>query len=141
MRQPVGHAAGGVEVAHLGQHLVGRQEVRGDEAAQVVADAVLVGRDDGGVRNRQPERVAKQRHHGKPVGHGADHGGFGKGGDVAPCGVARRHRRGQRIQAGRAHQQAQRQPFHAGGVARAPQQRVRHLHAAPPGFCACGQRT
>ena len=40
----------------------------------VVADAVLVAGDDGRVRNRQPQRPAKQRHHREPVRQRAHRG-------------------------------------------------------------------
>ena len=52
--------------------------------ARLRADAVLVGRDDRGVRNRQAERMAEQRDHREPVGDRADHRGLGEGRDVAP---------------------------------------------------------
>ena len=54
------------------------QEVVAEKERKRVADPVLVSRDDGRVRDWQAERMAKQRRDGEPVGHAADHRGFGK---------------------------------------------------------------
>ncbi len=84
MAQPASQARGEVQLLQLGQHQRRGEEMGGDEARQVAADARLAARDDRRVRDRQAERVTEQRGDGEPVGDRADHGGFGEGGDIAP---------------------------------------------------------
>ena len=68
-----------------------------DELGQAVGDAVFGFRNDGGVRDLQPQRMPKQRHHGKPVGNGTDGGGLANRPQPAPAALA-------------AHEVRQRQP-------------------------------
>ena len=82
--EPGRHVRGEVDLAQLLLDRLGRQEVGLDEAAEIVGDALMVARDDGGVRNRQAERPAEQRHHGIPVGQPAHRRGGREGGDIAP---------------------------------------------------------
>ena len=72
-----------IDLAQLG--LDGRrfEEMHLDEFAELVGDAVLIALDDRGVRDRQAQRPAKQRHHRVPVGEAADGGGFREGRDEA----------------------------------------------------------
>ena len=114
--QPGRHAAGGIKFAHLGQHLFGGQKVLGNEVGQVAANAVFVLGNDRGVRNRQAQRVAEQRHHGKPVGNGTHHRRLGKGGHPGPDGVACELPLRQQLQRGGGQQQTQRQRLHAAEV-------------------------
>ncbi len=109
--QPVGQPRSRVELLQLRQHLRGAQEVVADEAREVGADAVLVGRDDRGVRNGQAERMPKQRDHREPVGDGADHRGLGKSRDVAEPRMARLEGFGQRVQQRGGDEQAERDAF------------------------------
>jgi hypothetical protein len=52
--------AGDVDVAHPPRDHRRDQEILLEEAGERLADAVLVARDDRGVRDRQAERVAEQ---------------------------------------------------------------------------------
>ena len=81
--QPVGDQRGEIDLVQLFAHRFRRQEIHLDEAAEIVGDAVLVLRDDRGVRDRQAERPPEQRHHRIPVGEAADGRGLGEGGDEA----------------------------------------------------------
>ena len=55
------------------------EDVVGDEAAERPAEPRLLRRDDGGVRDRQAERMAEQRGDREPVGDAADEPGLGRG--------------------------------------------------------------
>ena len=66
------------------RHDLGGQEIGAQECRHAVGDAILVGRDDRGVRDRQAQRMAEQRGYRKPVGQSADHRRLGKGGKIAP---------------------------------------------------------
>ncbi len=81
--QPVGNERAEIDLAQLGLDRCSFEKMHLDEFAELVGDAVLVALDDRGVRDRQTQRPAKQRHHGVPVGEAADGGGFGKGRDEA----------------------------------------------------------
>ena len=70
----------------------GNQEILLEEVGERLADAVLVARDDRGVRDRQAERVAEQGGDREPVGEAADHRRFGEGLDVGEPGIARLER-------------------------------------------------
>ena len=59
------------------------QEVLPDEVAEAVAEHVLLGRDDRGVRDRQAQRATEQRRDREPVGQRADHAGLGRRPHVA----------------------------------------------------------
>ena len=59
--------------------LVGGEHVGGDEAAEGGAETLLLVRDDGGVRDRDAERMAEQRGDREPVGDAADEAGLGGG--------------------------------------------------------------
>ena len=63
---------------HAG-NLVRRDDMGRDEPPQRAAEPVLLARDDGGVRDRQAERVAEQRGDREPVGDAADEPGLGGG--------------------------------------------------------------
>ena len=60
------------------------EEVGLDELAERFTDLVFAGRDDRRMRNRQPERVAKQCRHSEPVGQPAHHRCFCTCFDIAP---------------------------------------------------------
>ena len=79
-----------------------------------VADAVLVARDDRGVRDRQAERVAEQRGDREPVGEAADHGRLGECLDPAERGVGGFEQSGYPEQGGHHHQQAGGGRLHSG---------------------------
>src|SRR3546814_18984109 len=71
-----------VDVLHLARDQPRQQEIGEQEARERVADPVLVARDDRGVRDRQPHRMAKQRGEdrksgveGKSETESVDHGG------------------------------------------------------------------
>ncbi len=70
------------------------EKVHLDELAELVGDAVLIGLDDRGMRDRQAQRPAKQGHHRVPVGEAADGGGFGEGRDEAEDRMQVRHHPG-----------------------------------------------
>lgn len=59
--------------------------------AEALASLVLLSRDDRGVRDLQPQRMAEEGGDGEPVGQRADHPGLGRCTDVsepprpAPC--------------------------------------------------------
>ena len=106
-RQRLGGRAGGGRVGRgSGCRMPGRsswprncddlragEHVPGDEPAERAAQPLLLARDDGGVRDRQAERVAEQRGHREPVGDAADEAGLG-GGLQQVGGDARRQRVG-----------------------------------------------
>ncbi|PAV93181.1 hypothetical protein WR25_19829 [Diploscapter pachys] len=71
--QPTGDRCGDVDAAHLAGDNGGQQEIGAQEGRERVADPILVARHDRRVRDRQPQRVAEQRGHSKPVGQAADH--------------------------------------------------------------------
>ena len=77
--EPGGHALGRADVAQLAEDGVLGEEVALDEEAERFGDAVLVPRDDGGVRNGKTERAAEERGDREPVGEAADDAGFGRG--------------------------------------------------------------
>ena len=77
--QPVGNERAEIDLAQLGLDRCSFEKMHLDEFAELVGDAMLIALDDRGVRDRQTQRPAKQRHHGVPVGEAADGGGFGKG--------------------------------------------------------------
>ena len=91
---PLGVGAGGKPLAgpaaHLGgahllrHHLLG-EEVLGDELLQALGQAVLAGRHDRGVRDRQPERSPEQRGDREPVRQRTDHRRLGRGVQVTPA--------------------------------------------------------
>ena len=57
--EPGRHVRGEVDLAQLLRDRLGRQEVGLDEAAEIVGDAFVVARNDGGMRDRQAERPAE----------------------------------------------------------------------------------
>ena len=71
--------AGQVEAGQHAGDLVGGEHVGGDEAAEGGAEALLLVWDDGGVGDRDAERVAEQRGDREPVGDAADEAGLGGG--------------------------------------------------------------
>ena len=68
--------SGQVEAGQDAGHLAPGEDVLGDEAAERLAEPFLLVRDDGGVRDREAERVAEQGGDGEPVGDAADEAGF-----------------------------------------------------------------
>ena len=76
LRQPLAQPGRRVEHLQPCQQVLRFQEVVAHERGQAVGDARLVARDDGGVRDRQAQRVAEQRHHREPVGQRAHRGRF-----------------------------------------------------------------
>ncbi len=82
--QPVGHEGGEVDFAQARFDRLGRQEVRLDELAEILGDAMMIARHDRSVRDRQAERPAEQGNDGIPVGQSADGRRRGKGRDIAP---------------------------------------------------------
>jgi hypothetical protein len=120
-----------VQIAHAPRDNRGSKEVVAQEACHRIGDAVLVGRDDRGVRDRDSERMAKQRGHREPVGQAADHRRFGEGNQVAPGWVAvvelqrgDEHRRHE-------HQQPGRGAAHPAGAVDARRRRRGDRHRAP----------
>eukprot|EP01037_Dinobryon_pediforme_P005495 gene5496-5550_t len=81
------------------------EDVAGDEAAEGAAEALLLLGDDGGVRDRQAERVAEQRGDGEPVGDAADESGLG-GGLQELLRPTRRYRVAGQGESGHEHEQA-----------------------------------
>ncbi len=71
--------AGQVEAGQHAGDLVLGEHVGGDEAAEGGAETLLLARDDGGVGDRDAERVAEQRGDREPVGDAADEAGLGGG--------------------------------------------------------------
>ena len=86
--QEAADRAGEVDVAHPPRDHRRDQEIVLEEGGQRVADAVLVARDDRGVRDRQAERMAEQGGDREPVGQAADHRRLGEGLHVAEPGIA-----------------------------------------------------
>ena len=81
--------AGEVDVAHPPRDDRRDQEILPEEIGQRLADAVLVARDDRGVRDRQAERMAEQRGDREPVGQAADHRRLGERLHIAEPGIGR----------------------------------------------------
>ncbi len=79
--QPGAHAAPHADGGDPAADDVRRQEVRRDEVLQGAAEGVLAGRDQRGVRDRQPERVPEQGGDGEPVGRRADRRRLARGVD------------------------------------------------------------
>ena len=121
--QPVGNERTEIDLAELGVDGGSFQEMLLDEFAELVGDAVLVALDDRGVRDRQPQRPAKQGHDSVPVGEAADGGGFTEGRNEAESGMHRLQRLGRQEQRKRRRQHQRCQQLHApqlggaGGVA------------------------
>ena len=89
------------------------EEVLADESCERTADLVLALRNDGGVRNRQAERMPEERRHGKPVREPADDRRFGERPDHTEPGVGlAQHARDDEECRG-SDQQSGRHPFHA----------------------------
>ena len=89
--QPVGDERAEIDLAQFCFDRRCLEEMHLDEFAELVGDAVLVALDDRGVRDRQPQRPAKQGHHRIPVGETADGGGLGKGRDETERRMQRQH--------------------------------------------------
>ncbi len=109
--QPVGDERAEIDLAQLRVDRSSFEKMQLDEFAELVGDAVLIALDDRGVRDRQSQRSAKQRHHRIPVRQSADGGGFRERRDEAEHGMhmqqrfrgdehrkrARQHQRRQRL--------------------------------------------
>jgi hypothetical protein len=63
------------------------QKIAVEKTRQSLSDPVLVCRHDCGVRDRQPEGVAKQRGHREPVGKPSDQGRLGDGAQQEDAGA------------------------------------------------------
>ena len=74
--KPLCGLAGQVGRLQLHANHVRMKEVLSDEVCEVLAYFVLAPRNYGRVGNRYPHRVAKQRHHCKPVSKGPHHAGL-----------------------------------------------------------------
>ncbi len=124
--QPLGAARCGEEGAQAardvdgGELLLdhpGRQEVLLDEGAKAGPDLVLLPRDDGGVRDRQPQGMPEQRRDGEPVGQRAHHRCLGGGPDVAHPGARALAEQDAAEEDDRGgDEQTRRQPLHPGEV-------------------------
>ncbi len=77
--EPVADADG----AQPGADDVGGEEVLADEFTETLTELVLLGRNDGGVRDGQAHRVTEERGDREPVGERADHARLGRRRDVA----------------------------------------------------------
>jgi hypothetical protein len=86
--KPSGDGRGKIGLIEPCFHRCCIEEMPLDEFAELLANAALVGRDDGGVRYRQAQGMAKQRDDSVPIGQSADRGGLGKSGNKAKRGVA-----------------------------------------------------
>jgi hypothetical protein len=76
LRQPVAEPAADADPVELvGHHHLG-EEVGADELAEVLSQRVFLTRDDRGMRDGQPQRVAEQSGHREPVSQPADHAGL-----------------------------------------------------------------
>ena len=92
--QEAAGGAGDVDVAHPPRDDRRDQEILLEEVGERFADAVLVARDDRGVRDRQAERMAEQGGDREPVGEAADHRRLGERLHVAEPGIVRLERAG-----------------------------------------------
>ena len=95
-----------IEPRHAPRHHRGGQEIVLEKHRQRVADAILVARDDRGVRDRQAERMAEQRGDREPVREATDHRRFGKGADEPGGQICRLELPRDQICRGHQHQQA-----------------------------------
>ena len=84
--------AGDVDALHPPRDDRRDQEILLEEVGERFADAVLVARDDRGVRDRQAERMAEQRGDREPVGEAADHRRLGERLHVGEPGIVRLER-------------------------------------------------
>jgi hypothetical protein len=100
-------ALGDVRAGEALHHVLGRKEILLHEAAETLADAILVVRNDRGVRNRQSQRTAKQGDDGEPIRDRADHSRLGEG--LEPCRPWMRGKAERRCGQERHHRQQQRQ--------------------------------
>ena len=82
--QPLGDEGGEIDFPQARLDRLRRQEIRLDEFAERIGDALVVARNDGGVRDRQAEWPAEQGDDGVPVGETAYGRGGRKGRNVAP---------------------------------------------------------
>ena len=85
----IARGPGNVHRPHPPRDHLGGEEIVAQELRHGVGDAVLVFRDDRGVRDRQSQRAAKQCGDGEPVRQPADHRRLAEGVDIAPGRVAR----------------------------------------------------
>ena len=102
------------KVANPLHHRRARQEVRLDEMRQARGDALLVARNDRGVRNEtQAKRMVKKRGHREPVGDRPDHRRLGGDRDPVEPGILVLEGLRARIEPAGEDEQASRAPFHA----------------------------
>ncbi len=125
--EPCGEASCRIEMRQLGEHLLGAEKIRADEGREVLADPILVARDDRRVRDRESERVPEQRHHREPVGDRPHHRGLRECGHIAPGRMEWKQLRRRDIDKTGRNEQAERDGLHAGEVARG--------HPRPCGHC------
>ena len=85
---------GGVNLRQPLRQNLGGEEIIGDEPAHRTGDAFLVARNDCGMRNWNSQRMAEQRHHGKPIRAGAHHTGLGESPHITEPRPVERSKRG-----------------------------------------------
>ena len=120
IREPVGDLRGEIDIGQLFAHRLARQEISLDETAEIVGDALMVSRDDRGVRDRQAERTAEQGDHGIPVGQAAHGRRRRESRDVAPGPMCRLVIARDAKQRGRHNQQQRRRDLDAPQFTGAP---------------------
>ena len=84
-----------------------------DEVAERAPDPVLAVGDDGGVGDRDVERMAEQRRDREPVGEATDHRRLRRGPDVAEPGMLRLQDEGHQEHGAHDDEQARRPALHA----------------------------
>ena len=132
LQQPAAQRVRGPELGDALHQRRGGEEVVLDEFRKPARDPLLVARDDRGVRDRQVERPAEQRHHREPVGERADHRGLGEGGGVVELVLLRHH-----VAHGRGQQQSGSPPVDAHFSRLQKKARLRGPVAAGGGACYC----
>ena len=98
--EPPGGKTGEVDRREARDGDAGTEEIVGDEAAERRPDSALVFRHDGGVGNRQSERMAKERDDGEPVGACSHHARFRERAEIGRPGPGRRRPTRQEIDRG-----------------------------------------
>ena len=114
LAQPLRRPTAQPRRAQLGTQDLRREEVVLHEIAETSADAILPLGDNGGVRDRQVERVPEQRGNGEPVRHTTHEPRFRGRAHVAEPGVRSLESPGDHEDHAHEHQQPGRPPFHAG---------------------------
>jgi hypothetical protein len=126
VRNLAGHPCD-IQPTHPPRDHGGGQEIVLQELSQRGADPVLVLGDDGGVRDRQAERMPEQGGDREPVGEAADHRRLRKGANEAPGRVEMVVMAGEKEDRGHHHE-------HAGGDdPHAPDAALRGVEAGQDG--------